>query len=152
MIRVLLLWLALTLPAVAALGPDDKMADPLLNTRAMALYDALRCVRCRSESIASSNADWARDARAVVRERLLAGDTDTEVLHFFQARYGDYVLMSPPMRGATIALWLTAPTFLLMGLIGAATLIRRRRADPQPEELSPAEAARVERLLSDPPG
>lgn len=146
MIRVLLLWVLLA-QAAMAIGPEEVMEDPALHTRAMDLYDALRCVRCRSESIASSNADWAQDARAVVRERLLVGDSNQQVLDFFQLRYDDYVLMNPPVRPSNIALWIAGPVLL----IGGATLLwltlwRRKEAEPQAAELSDAERAKLAQL------
>ncbi|MEO0387802.1 MAG: cytochrome c-type biogenesis protein [Pseudomonadota bacterium] len=151
MIRVVIVWLALVAPAWS-LGIEDVMADPALDARAQALYHDLRCVRCRSESIASSNADWAQDARAAVRERLTAGDSDAEVLAFFRARFGDYVLMDPPKTGYNAILWFAAPAFLVAGLAGAVALIRRRRQMPDaPPPLTAEEEARLKTLLDDPP-
>lgn len=133
--------------AVAAVSPEEIMDDPALQARAMKLYSELRCVRCRSETIESSNADWAQDARAVVRERLLAGDSDQEVLDFFVARYKEYVLMDPPMSLNNAILWLAGPILLLVGGAIAVGFVKGR-AQPQPAEgLSEAEAARLAEIL-----
>jgi cytochrome c-type biogenesis protein CcmH len=120
------LWLA-AVPA-AAVQPDEVLADPALEARARALSKELRCVVCRSENIDDSNAGIARDLRLLVRERLTAGDSDQEVLDFLVARYGDYVLLNPPVRGANWALWLAGPALLVLGGAMAAVYLRRRRA------------------------
>lgn len=139
-----------SLPAYAVVGPGEVMDDPALQQRAMGLYAELRCVKCRSENIRSSNADWARDARTVVRERLLAGDSDGEVLDFFQARYGDYVLMDPPLTLNNALLWLAGPILLLVGgAIAFAFLRGRAAAIPSGDELSDAERKHLEKLIKD---
>lgn len=142
------LWIGLSMP-VAAIDPEEIMSNPVHQTRALALYDALRCVQCRSETIASSNADWAVTARAVVRERILAGDGDQDVLSYFQARYGDYVLMDPPINLRNMALWLAGPALLLVGFGFALTHIRGQRRSAGPEGLTEDEQARLDRLLRD---
>ena len=152
-LAALALALLLALP-VRAYGPEEVMEDPALQTRAMALYNDLRCVRCRSESIASSNADWARDARGVVRERLRAGDTDREVLAFFRDRYGDYVLMDPPVTVYNLGLWLAGPLLLLLGTGVAVAFVRGRgrqgaAAGHEPVPLSAEEQARLRRLMDE---
>lgn len=146
MMRALLLlfWLV-ALPA-SAIGPGEVMEDPALQARAMALYDALRCVRCRSETIASSNADWAQDARAVVRERLKAGDSDAAVMAFFQARYGDYVLMNPPLSLGNVGLWLLGPLLFALGGGIAWTFLKGRGSRPVAEPATPLTAAEKARL------
>lgn len=146
---VLLLGLCLALPLRAEIAPSEVLDDPLLQTRAMSLYEELRCVKCQSEAIASSNAEWAQDARAIVRERLLAGDSDQDVLDFFHARYGDYVLMRTRFSGSGVLLWVAAPTLLLLGAIVAFSFMRRHSSDNAPSALSSAEEARVRRLLED---
>ena len=118
-----LLPLALLLTAMAP-TPDEIMTDPALEQRAMALYPQLRCVVCQSQSIGASDATLAADMRAVVRERLLAGDSDAEVLLFMQERYGDYVLMRPPLQANTILLWGMPFIFLLLGGFLAFRYIR----------------------------
>lgn len=138
------------LPA-GAVEPAEMLDDPALEQRARELSKDLRCLVCRSESIEESHAPFARDMRVLVRERLVAGDTDAEVRAFLTDRYGDYILLMPPARGANWLLYAAGPALLLAGLgIGAAYLARRRgAADPAP--LSAAERARLEALTHDTP-
>lgn len=112
-----------TAPA-AAVQPDEVMADPVMEQRARAISRQLRCLVCQGEDIDESAAGLARDLRLLVRERLRAGDTDAAVLDFIQDRYGDYVLMKPPVKPATYVLWLTP---LLVLLAGAVVAFRRMR-------------------------
>ena len=148
MIRsVLILLAALAVPAYAV-EPDEMLADPALEARANALDDQIRCVQCRSEAIGSSNADWARDARLVVRELISDGATDSEVLDFFVERYGEVVLMRPRAEGANLILWLAAPGMLLVaGSVSLVYLRRRCRPAAQKPELSAEEEARIDELL-----
>jgi len=143
--------LALALPA-AAVEPGEMLDDPALEARARALDDDLRCVKCRSESIASSNAEWASDARIKVRELIAAGASDAEVRAFFVDRYGEYVLMTPTGRGANWLLWAAGPLMLVFGG-GAALLYLRRRAtapgSAADDGLSDAERARLSRILEE---
>jgi len=106
-------------PAMATPGPDERMADEALEVRARALYRSLRCVVCQSQSIDESNAPLALDMRAVVRERLLAGDSDVEVRAWLRSDYGEYVLMMPPVQGNTLFLWL----FPVIALVGGGILL-----------------------------
>lgn len=147
MIRLLLLLVLLAGPAVAV-EPNEMLADPALEARAQALDEELRCVRCRSENIASSNADWARDARLLVRELVAEGRSDAEVRDFFVERYGEVVLMRPRTDGANLLLWAAAPIMLLCALAGAFVYMRGRAAAPVPQaELSDAEQERLRELL-----
>jgi cytochrome c-type biogenesis protein CcmH len=147
MIRGLLLALALAAPAFAV-QPDEVLPDPGLEARARAITRELRCVVCQSESIDDSNADIARDLRLLVRERLVAGDSDEEVVDFVVARYGEFVLFRPPFNARNAALWLAGPALLLVGGGVAFAFIRRRAALPEPERppLSPEEEARLRDL------
>jgi cytochrome c-type biogenesis protein CcmH len=160
-LAALVLWLALA-GAAAAIEPSEVLEDPGLQARAMALYDQLRCVKCQSETIASSNADWARDARALVRERLVAGDSDAQVLDFFVngrrgaagiefAGYGDFVLMRPRLTQWNLILWLAGPVLLLAGAAVAAAYLRRRTpaAMAVAPPLSEAEKARLRSLTGE---
>ncbi len=135
--------LAAATPAAAVL-PDEVLADPVLEARARDLSRELRCVVCRSENIDDSNAAVARDLRLLVRERLVAGDTDQQVLDFMVARYGEFVLLSPPLRGANWVLYLAGPALLLGGGLIALTAFRRRQA-AEPD-LTEAEARRLDDL------
>ena len=147
--RRLLLILALIWPLAAhAVQPDEMLSDPVLEARAQALDHELRCVLCRSESIASSNADWASDARVIVRELLTEGRTDAEVKAFFVERYGDYVLMKPRISGANIALWLTGPMILLIALT-LLVLRARRRTAATAAPLTAEERAALDALTRD---
>jgi len=119
----LLLLLSVLQPAMAV-QPDEIMTDPVLEQRARAISRQLRCLVCQGEDIDESAAGLARDLRLLVRERLRVGDSDEAVLDFIQARYGDYVLMKPPVKPATYLLWLTP---LLVLAAGLSVLVRRMR-------------------------
>lgn len=108
-----------------AVEPDEILEDPALETRARDISQVLRCLVCRNESIDESNADLARDLRLFVRERLVAGDTDEEVFGAVRGRYGDYVLLEPPVNGLTAALWLAPLLVLLSGMALAVVVFRR---------------------------
>lgn len=114
---------ALSLPALAV-QPDEILTDPALETRARSISKQLRCLVCQGEDIDESNAELARDLRILVRERLKAGETDAQVLDFVQRRYGDYVLMKPPLAPRTWLLWMT-PALVLLG--GFAYVWRQMR-------------------------
>ncbi|MFY8105986.1 MAG: cytochrome c-type biogenesis protein [Elstera sp.] len=150
MIRRLALVLVLLASPLAALGPDEILPDPALEARARALSRQLRCLVCQTESIDDSNAELARDLRLLVRRRLVAGESDAEVLAYIHARYGDYVLMRPPVLGRTALLWF-GPFLLLVG-VGGWLVIRARRGvkvAAAPAPLTPAEQERLRRLEQD---
>lgn len=146
-LAALLLALAVAAPA-CAIEPQEQLTDPALEARARTLGQELRCLVCQNESIDDSNADLARDLRTIVRERLTAGDSDQQVLGFVTARYGDYVLLRPPVRPGTLVLWF-GPVVLLVAAIIAMTLRRRRRAKAEPAALSSEEDRRLARLLDE---
>jgi cytochrome c-type biogenesis protein CcmH len=146
-LTALLLALALAAPA-RAIEPQERLADPALEARARELGQELRCLVCQNQSIDDSNADLARDLRTIVRERLTAGDSNDQVLAFVTARYGDYVLLRPPVRTGTLVLWF-GPVVLLVGAIIAMTVRRRRRSKAEPAPLSPEESQRLARLLDE---
>ncbi|MCI0431781.1 MAG: cytochrome c-type biogenesis protein CcmH [Rhodospirillales bacterium] len=139
--------LAVAAPA-CAIEPQEQLTDPALEARARTLGQELRCLVCQNESIDDSNADLARDLRTIVRERLTAGDSDQQVLGFVTARYGDYVLLRPPVRAGTLVLWF-GPVVLLVAAIIAMTPRRRRRAKAEPAPLSSEEDRRLARLLDE---
>jgi cytochrome c-type biogenesis protein CcmH len=146
--RLMALLLLLASPAFAT-DPGEMLKDPALEARARDIGRELRCVVCQNQSIDDSNAEVARDMRRAVRERLLAGDSDQQVRAFMVARYGDYVLLKPPFRTATLVLWLGAPLVLL--LAGGALVIaarRRRVVAAAPPPLSDDERRRVDKLLA----
>ncbi len=142
----LFIFVCLSMPA-AAVEPDEMLSDPVLEARARALDADIRCVQCRSENIASSNADWARDARLIVRELIFAGAGDAEVLDFFVERYGERVLMNPRKDGANAILWAAGPVMLVLALLIGAFHLRRRRAGREPPSLTEAEQARLDDIL-----
>lgn len=124
---------------LAAVTPA-VLGDPAQEARARALDSEIRCVQCQNEPIAQSTADIAADMRALVRERIAAGDTDAEIRTFFRQRYGDFVLFRPPFDARTWALW--AAPFLLLGVgLAAITAMRRRRVETEPA-LEPEEGDR----------
>jgi cytochrome c-type biogenesis protein CcmH len=150
MLRALLFALSLMLavpvagtPAFAV-QPDEVLDDPALEARARALSAGLRCVVCRNESIDESNADLARDMRIVLRERLVAGDSDTEAVQFLVDRYGEYILLRPTPDGINVVLWAAGPVLLLAGLALGALALRRRPQGERP--LTPEEEARLRDL------
>jgi cytochrome c-type biogenesis protein CcmH len=108
--------------------PDEILPDAALEARARAISKQLRCLVCQGEDIDESAAGLARDLRLLVRERLTGGDTDAQVLAFVQARYGDYVLMKPPLSPRTGLLWLTPAAVLLAGFWVVWRQVRRGRA------------------------
>jgi cytochrome c-type biogenesis protein CcmH len=136
-----------------AVQPDEILGDPKLETRARALSRELRCMVCQNQSIDDSDAPLARDLRLLVRERLKSGDSDTQVLDFLTARYGQFVLLKPRFGWDTALLWLAPAGVLLAGACGLALLLRRRRASPDsagPEPtLTAAESGRLAELLGD---
>lgn len=147
----LLLILAFLATPVAAVQPDEILADPVLEARAREISQGLRCLVCRNENIDDSNASLARDLRILVRDRLTAGDSDAEVVDFIVARYGEYVLLEPSAEGANVVLWAAGPAMLALALAGAALYLRSRRRAPEPsdESLSSDERARLAEILKD---
>lgn len=150
LLLLLTLWLGLALPALA-LDPSEMLPDPELEAIARKLDHEIRCVKCQSETIASSNADWSRDARRAVRELVAEGKTPEEVRAYFLERYGEYALMRPSTRGANLLLWIAGPMMLLVGgAIGYGYLRSRSAARPEGEAaLSEDEQARLAELLAD---
>ncbi|MGJ8604853.1 MAG: cytochrome c-type biogenesis protein [Marivita sp.] len=150
----LILCLALAMPLatpVHAVLPDEVLDDPVLEDRARALSRGLRCVICQNESIDESHADLARELRLVVRERLVLGDSDEEVLDYLVDRYGEFVLLKPRTDGWNMVLWLSAPALFLIALGVGGVYIRGRSMAVAPSEavLSDAEQARLKEILKD---
>ncbi len=151
--RALAIALALALTAIiaapaGAVEPDEILDDPVLEARARALSQEIRCLVCQNEPIDSSGADLARDLRILVRERLVAGDSDDQVKDYLVARFGDYVLLDPPLKPTTYALWFGPALILLLGGFGVFRFFSgARRAQVAPAPLSAEERARLERLL-----
>ena len=149
--RVLLLILGfvVALPAFAV-QPDEVLDDPALESRAREISAGLRCLVCRNESIDESNANLARDLRLLVRERLVAGDSDTDVISYVVERYGEYVLLKPTTGGANWLLWAAGPLMLLMAATIGVVYLRRRSVASQGETgLSDAEEARLREIMKE---
>lgn len=121
MTRLLLaLMLMLAAPAMA-MSPAEMLKDPAQEARAREIGKTLRCLVCQSESVDDSDSEFARDVRAMVRDRVKAGDSDAAIVAALQARYGDFILLDPPMAGRTWLLWLT-PVLVLLGGLAAVGL------------------------------
>lgn len=141
--------LTVTRPAFSV-EPGEMLADPVLEARARDISKELRCLVCQNQSIDDSNAPLAHDLRVLVRQRLVAGDSDAAVKQYIVARYGDYVLMKPPFKPETWALWLGPPVLLLLGGALAWSVLRGRgRPSTAPAEasLSPEEEKRLSELI-----
>jgi len=137
-----------TTPALAVL-PDEMLDDPVLEARARALSAELRCLVCQNQSIDDSNAALARELRLLVRERLVAGDTDAEILDYLVSRYGQFVLLKPQFNAFTAILW-SAPIVLLIGggILAVRVLRRRSAAAAGGADLSPEEQRRLREILA----
>ena len=140
--------------SAAAVEPRERLADPAQEARARALSKELRCLVCQNESIDDSSADLAHDLRVLLRERVAGGDSDAQALQFIVDRYGDFVLLKPPVTPATYALWFGPAAVLALGAVASLSYLRRRRAgdgEGEPAPLTEAERRRLARLLKDDP-
>lgn len=148
LIPVLALLVLSALP-LRAVEPGEMLDDPALEARARAISKGLRCLVCRNENIDDSNADLARDLRLLVRERLVAGDSDAEAVDFIVARYGEYVLLKPTAAGSNWVLYAAGPAMLLLAGLGGLVYLRRRAHAPAPSEagLSDAETRRLDEIM-----
>jgi cytochrome c-type biogenesis protein CcmH len=156
-ILMALTWFACLLLPAHAVQPDEVLPDATLEARARALSKELRCMVCQNQSIDDSDAPLARDIRILVRERLKAGDSDTQVIDFLVARYGEFVLLRPRLHWDTALLWLGPPATLLGGALVLFIVARRRRqrglsdaTKPDGGDLTPAEKARLAQLIDAP--
>ena len=131
LIIVLLLWIPFNVNAV---DPSEILRNPTLEKRARHISKDLRCLVCQNQSIDDSDAPLARDLRLLVRERLIQGDTDNEVIDYVVSRYGDFVLLRPPVKGVTALLWLGPTIFVLIGFIGLIRYFRRQAIDENSED------------------
>ena len=139
---------ALTASPSGAVEPGERLADPALESRAREISAELRCLVCQNESIDSSNAPLAQDLRRIVRERLLEGDDDDAVMAYVTARYGDYVLLRPPLQASTYVLWFGPFAILLLGGVGVLVWLRHRRPTAA-ADLTPEEERRLADLLGE---
>ncbi|WP_102224637.1 cytochrome c-type biogenesis protein [Acidimangrovimonas sediminis] len=137
----------LATPALAV-QPDEMLKNPKLEARAREISKGLRCLVCRNEDIDESNAALAHDLRVLVRKRILAGDTNSQVVNYIVARYGEYVLLKPNTRGANLILWIAGPAMLVAGaVIAIVTQRRRRRAGESGPGLDAEEERRLAEIM-----
>jgi cytochrome c-type biogenesis protein CcmH len=135
--------------AAGAVEPRERLADPALEARARAISKELRCLVCQNESIDDSGADLAHDLRVLLRERLQRGDSDQDVRSFLVSRFGQFVLLRPPVEPATYALWFGPPLVLLLAALAVAARLRRRGGAGAPSPLSDSERGRLTRLIDE---
>jgi cytochrome c-type biogenesis protein CcmH len=156
-------WLAALLLMLACLGaplghaatnPDEILEDPALEQRARALSKQLRCLVCQNQSIDDSDADLARDLRRIVREQLVAGRSDAQIIEYLTARYGDFVLLKPPVKPATWGLWFGPALVLAIAAAGIVVYLRRRSTAPDAPSagLSREERRRLDALVREESG
>jgi cytochrome c-type biogenesis protein CcmH len=130
-----------------AVNPDEVLPDKALETRARTISAELRCMVCQNQSIDDSNADLARDLRLLVRKRLVAGDTDRQVVDYVVSRYGEFVLLKPRLSEKTLLLWGTPVTLFVVGGIALALYARRRNGKPTGTPLTAEEEGRLNEIL-----
>jgi cytochrome c-type biogenesis protein CcmH len=148
----MLVMLATFISFAHAVTPDEVLSDPALETRARAISQLLRCVVCQNQSIDDSNAPLAHDLRVLVRERLTSGDTDEQAVDFIVSRYGNFVLLNPPVQLNTLTLWLGPALFVLIAALGFGQYVRRRSIDrtvQAPVALTTTEQKRIDELLGE---
>jgi cytochrome c-type biogenesis protein CcmH len=144
---VLALVLLFHLPA-AAVEPGEQLKNPALEARAREISSGLRCLVCQNETIDESNASLAHDIRILLRERLTAGDTDEQAVKAIVDRYGDFVLLDPPVKPATYVLWFGPLAILLAGILGGMVWLRRRPDTTEAATpLTPDERRRLDTIL-----
>ncbi|MDO5622068.1 MAG: cytochrome c-type biogenesis protein CcmH [Paracoccus sp. (in: a-proteobacteria)] len=146
--RLVLIAALLASPAFAV-QPDEVLDDPALESRARGISQQLRCPVCQGENIDDSNAGISRDLRLYVRERLVEGDSDAEVIEAVTSRYGEFVLFNPSKTGGNLVLWLAGPVMALLALLGGWLYIRSRREETGTAPLSADEQAELERILKE---
>lgn len=151
--RLIVILMVLLAQPAHAVQPDEILDDPKLEARAREVGKELRCLVCQNQSIDDSDADLARDLRILVRERIVAGDSNQEVIDYVVSRYGDFVLLNPPFKLKTYALWFGPAALILFGLGTVYLFFRRRGAgdtqEAKPQSLSEAEKEKLERLLDE---
>ncbi len=141
--------LALAATSAQAVSPDEMLSNPALEKRARIISAELRCMVCQNESIDDSNADLAKDLRLLVRERLVVGDTDEQVLEFLVARYGEFVLLKPRLQTSTLLLWGFPIAALIAGGVAIVVAIRRRRTTTvETAPLSESEKKQLKKLFT----
>ncbi|PTX55538.1 cytochrome c-type biogenesis protein CcmH [Litoreibacter ponti] len=151
--RLLMILCLLLATPLMAVEPDEVLDDPALEERARAISANVRCVVCQNEPIDSSNAGVARDLRVLIRERLVAGDTNQQVYDFLVLRYGDFVLFKPPFKPSTYALWIGPFAILFLGILAVVVMLARRPRAPASATtgLSSEEQDALDKLLKEDP-
>ena len=142
----------LAISAAHAVTPDEMLKDPALEARARDISQHLRCVVCQNQSIDDSSAPLAKDLRVLVRERLSAGDTNPQAMSYIVARYGNFVLLKPPMQSNTLLLWFGPALILALAVFAAFRFLQRQQATPSEGAsvaLNAADEARLAKLLGD---
>ena len=142
-----LLFISATTTPAHAITAEEMLANPVLEERARNLSKQLRCLVCQNQSIDDSDADLARDLRREVRSQIAAGTSDGAIIDQLRAKYGDYVLLNPPLDQATLFLWLSPLGFILLGGL-IVMMARRQRGAAIATELDAAERARIEKMLA----
>ncbi|MCM2291918.1 cytochrome c-type biogenesis protein CcmH [Allorhizobium sp. BGMRC 0089] len=132
-----------------AVNPDEMLKDPALEARARALSAELRCMVCQNQSIDDSNADLARDIRLLVRERLEKGDSDQQVIDYLVSRYGDFILLKPPLTADTVILWFAPAALFAAGAFALFLRTRKRQQTASNEMLSPEEELQLKQVLKE---
>jgi cytochrome c-type biogenesis protein CcmH len=145
-LRLALLAFLLLAPAAFAVQPDEMLSDPVMEARARALSSELRCLVCQNQSIDDSDAPLARDIRVLIRERIVKGESNDAVRDFLVSRYGDFILLKPPLKPETLLLWLSAPLTLALGAFAVLRASRRARVATPP--LSAAEEKRLAEIAT----
>lgn len=148
-LAVVVLLLVLGLMPAHAVEPDEVLADPALEQRARELSTELRCMVCQNQSIDDSDAELARDLRVLVRERLVAGDTNAQVIDFVVSRYGEFVLLKPEFNPRNAVLWATPAILLGIGGVVLLYTVRRRRKRVQPAILTDDESEALRKMLQE---
>lgn len=131
-----------------AVRPDEMLADPVLEARARDVSRELRCLVCRNQSIDDSDADLAHDLRVLVRQRLMSGDSNDQVVAYIRSRYGDFVLLRPPFEPLTLLLWLGPALVLVLGGIGVIRFYRQREP-VAPPPLTSEERRRLSAMVGE---
>lgn len=149
LLMAVLILVAAPAPVLAVAVDEAVLDDSVQEDRARALMKGLRCLVCQNQSIDESDADLARDLRILVRERIALGESDDQVTSYLVARYGDWILLQPPVKPQTMILWVGPPVMVLIGLIVVVVARRRRSALVEAPPLDEEEQTRLDALLGD---
>ena len=147
-----ILMILLAAPPLGAVDPSEVLPNPALEARARDIGRNLRCLVCQNQSIDDSDAQLARDLRLLVRERIRAGDTDNDVIAYVVSRYGDFVLLKPPLKAVTLALWFGPAAIALAAILAIVAFYRRRlrrASEAAPKPLTADEQRRLAAVLKD---